>query len=297
MSEFLSGAGAPAPADSGTGSGFATSNADVSGGSSSGSFGSSTPAPAAAGADQFYEVTINGQSQRVPLNELLKGYSRQSDYTRKTQELAERERVYQSQMQQYEAAFGELKDFLEDRDRLGQYYQALMQEAQAQQTLQDPNAYLTTQDAQMLLQQQMAQFAQQQQAQLQQVQHDFQVNQLTQQYTPQVDTKIAELKQRFPALNSPRTERMLRMEVLSRRPQSLEQANQLLEQVATEIHGDISNIFKTQGPPAPNPQLTNGIEPRGGQGPMPTPQGNFRSVKDPGLRAQIMQDLIAASQR
>ena len=294
MSEFATGAGAPAPADTGV-SGSTGSAFDFA---SSGSQGSSTPGSPAAGApESTYDVTINGQVQKVPLQELLKGYSRQSDYTRKTQELANRESVYQSQMTQYEQAFEELKSFLEDRDRLGQYYQALMQEAQAQQIAQDPNAYLTTQDAQVLLNQQLQQFAVQQQAQMAQAQHQMQVQSLTEQYTPQVSTKIAELKQRFPALNSPRTEKMLRQEVLSRRPQTIEHANQLLEQVAAEINGDFSNILKTNGAGAPPFQLTNGIEPRGGQGHMPQQQGTFKSVRDPNLRAQIMADLIAASNR
>ena len=292
MSDFAS--GAPAPADTGAGSGsYAPSTPSYS---SSFAGDSSTPGTPAAPTESSYDVTINGQSQKVPLPELLKGYSRQSDYTRKTQELAERERVYQSQMHQYESAFGELKGFLEDRNRLGQYYQAMMQEAQAQEAAGDPNAYLTAQDAQTMLQQQLQQFAQQQNQQMAQVQHQMQVQQLTEQYTPKVDQKVAELKQRFPALNSPRTERMLRTEVLSRRPASIDQAHQLLEQVANEINGDISNIFKSQGAPAPSPFLTNGIEPRGGGSPMPSPQSNFKSVRDPGLRAQIMQDLINAAQ-
>ena len=39
--------------------------------------------------EALYAVTINGEEQEVTLDELTKGYSRQSDYTRKTQKLAE----------------------------------------------------------------------------------------------------------------------------------------------------------------------------------------------------------------
>lgn len=39
-----------------------------------------------------FEVTINGQKQRVTQSELLNGYQRQADYTRKTQELASQRR-------------------------------------------------------------------------------------------------------------------------------------------------------------------------------------------------------------
>ena len=45
-----------------------------------------------------YTVTVNGQSEEVSLDELRDGYQRQSDYTRKTQELAsERERLQQAE--------------------------------------------------------------------------------------------------------------------------------------------------------------------------------------------------------
>ena len=45
-----------------------------------------------------YTVTVNGQSEEVSLDELRDGYQRQSDYTRKTQELAsERIRLEQAE--------------------------------------------------------------------------------------------------------------------------------------------------------------------------------------------------------
>lgn len=40
-------------------------------------------------ADQEVEVKVGGETVRVPLSEALNGYSRQADYTQKTQELAE----------------------------------------------------------------------------------------------------------------------------------------------------------------------------------------------------------------
>jgi len=38
--------------------------------------------------EELYAVTVNGEEREVNLDELLSGYSRQSDYTRKTQELS-----------------------------------------------------------------------------------------------------------------------------------------------------------------------------------------------------------------
>ena len=42
-----------------------------------------------------YRVKIDGEEQEVPLEELLKGYQRQADYTRKTQKIAEERRKLQ----------------------------------------------------------------------------------------------------------------------------------------------------------------------------------------------------------
>ena len=48
---------------------------------------------------EVYAVTVNGQEQEVTFDELLKGYSRQSDYTRKTQELSDNRREFESMQQ------------------------------------------------------------------------------------------------------------------------------------------------------------------------------------------------------
>lgn len=252
---------------------------------------STTGTPATPSQDLF-DVTINGKTERVALDELRKGYSRHSDYTRKTQELAERERLYQTQLSQYEAALQEVKNFLEDKERLKAYYDQLAGEA--------ANAAAQSGEpvTQQTIQQLMAQQQQAYQYQLQQLSHQMQVNQLQADYTPKVEAKIQALKGQYPELNSPRTERLLRMEVLQRQPGSLDEALSALDQVAAEIAGDLGNVLKSRaaqgGAPASNP-LTNGIEPRGGSGPMPPAQPNFKSVRDPGLRELVMQDLINAT--
>lgn len=53
---------------------------------------------ASATAEPRYKVKVDGKEQEVSLEELTKGYMRQADYTRKTQELAERRK----QVQQYQ---------------------------------------------------------------------------------------------------------------------------------------------------------------------------------------------------
>ena len=49
--------------------------------------------------EELYRVKVDGSEQEVSLNELLNGYSRQSDYTKKTQQLAQ-ERQGMAQLQQ-----------------------------------------------------------------------------------------------------------------------------------------------------------------------------------------------------
>ena len=53
--------------------------------------------------EDLYAVTINGEEHTIPLDELLKGYSRHSDYTRKTQELSEHRRQIEAHHQQWSA--------------------------------------------------------------------------------------------------------------------------------------------------------------------------------------------------
>lgn len=49
--------------------------------------------------ESHYKVKIGGKEQEVTLEELTKGYMRQADYTRKTQELAERRKAIQDVQQ------------------------------------------------------------------------------------------------------------------------------------------------------------------------------------------------------
>lgn len=46
-------------------------------------------------ADKYVKITVDGEELEVPLKEAVSGYQRQSDYTRKTQQLAEERRSVQ----------------------------------------------------------------------------------------------------------------------------------------------------------------------------------------------------------
>lgn len=66
-----------------------------------------------------YRVKVNGEEVEATLDEILKGYSRTADYTRKTQELAE-------QRKQFEAEFGGVREERQQyAHRLAQLEQAI----------------------------------------------------------------------------------------------------------------------------------------------------------------------------
>jgi len=126
--------------------------------------------------EELYAVTVNGEEVGVSLDELLSGYSRQSDYTRKTQEIASdrKEMQIQQERQQYmdaltnvmQGSMGELEKFsnvdwnaLRENDPI-EYVTTREQYREAQEKIQG-------------LQNEQARAAQSQQAQTQKAQHQM----------------------------------------------------------------------------------------------------------------------------
>jgi len=58
---------------------------------------------------ELYAVTVNGEEQEVTFDELLKGYSRQSDYTRKTQDLSTERRELESLQEKYNSEMTQIQ--------------------------------------------------------------------------------------------------------------------------------------------------------------------------------------------
>lgn len=249
--------------------------------------------------EPLYDVTINGRVEKVPLGELLKGYSRTQDYTQKTQRLAAERQQKDQQLQEYETALREVHGFLQDPQRVYAYAKSMglsnqqaagMAENAAQGN--DPMQLLTRAEAQEMIQNLLNQAtpnlvgaSQQQIAQLR-------LEMATREYQNIFDQKIAQLQESHPELKQlgSRGAQMIRMEALAQRPQTVESAIEALELAAESLVGDFSNILKRE---ATSP-LRNGIEPPGGQGILPAPSQPFKNVKDPNLRAQVIQDLMAA---
>ena len=72
-------------------------------------------------ASDTYTITVGGKDVEVTLDELQAGYSRQSDYTKKTQELASERKVLAESLQKYQAEIQENNNVRE------QYVQAIGQ--------------------------------------------------------------------------------------------------------------------------------------------------------------------------
>lgn len=244
-----------------------------------------------------YEVTIGGQKQSVPLSELLKGYSRTADYTRKTQALAQERQQYQGWQEregQYRSALTEAQQILTNREILEQYLRqmgASPQQAQqtAEQAVPDPDEVLTRAQAQKLLEEREraleAKFEQRQQTTTQQLQ----LERLTDQYNQAITVKLDELAEKYPDLPKiPGMDFMLKQAVRQQKPQTVEQALSLMDQAAAYYASQVGELVKGKIPAAPPP--VRGIEPPRGAAPLSPNQGTFKSVTDPRLRETVVAD-------
>jgi len=138
--------------------------------------------------EELYAVTVNGEEVAVSLDELLSGYSRQSDYTRKTQEIAGDRKEMEALQQRYNS---EVQQIQQERQ---QYMEALTNiisnnsgELEKFSNIDwnalredDPIEYVTTreqyreaQEKVQGLQHEHARAAQTQQAQMQKAQHQM----------------------------------------------------------------------------------------------------------------------------
>lgn len=230
-----------------------------------------------------FEVTVDGQTLKVPQSELLKGYSRQQDYTRKTQALSEKEKQWQGKLQEYEGAFSEIASFLDNEEQIKAYIaKRFAAQQQAQGVPPGQQQYLTPQQMEQQLQKVQQQFEQR----LAALQMDMGVQSLAAQMGTQVDAKLAELKGKYPSVFfRPGMERLIREEVGQMRPGSIAEALKAFEEVVGSYAKDLA---KSTGAP-PN---VRGIEPPGGVPTMPTEQGDFSDVRDPRLRQQVINDIM-----
>jgi len=138
--------------------------------------------------EELYAVTVNGEEVAVSLDELLSGYSRQSDYTRKTQEIAGDRKEMETLQQQYNSEIAQIQQERQQyMDALTNVMQGSMSELEKFANVDwnalretDPIEYVTTreqyrevQEKIQGLQNEQARAAQTQQAQNQKAQQEM----------------------------------------------------------------------------------------------------------------------------
>ena len=103
---------------------------------------------------EVYTIKVDGQDVEVTLEELQQGYSRQSDYTKKTQELSEERRSIDAERAEYQNGLNQLMQQRQQYEKaLGQLGQQLSQNMSKFQNIdwqrlknEDPLEYVTKRD-------------------------------------------------------------------------------------------------------------------------------------------------------
>lgn len=247
-----------------------------------------TPAPS--DPDPLYEVKVGGKTFKVPLSELTSGYQRQSDYSRKTMALAERQREIeriQQEHQQFVSEREQLRQFLSDPLALNEY---LKQLNGAPQGADQP---VTAAQLQQFYARQAAMQQHAMEQRMAAMTNELEIRQTAAQYNQEINTTIAGALQQFPQLKSVRRiEKILRDEVAEREPSTLEEAKQLFLQVAKEQADTLRSFAEDEKKRAATSKerLNAGIEPPGGRGMQPVPE-NHKLGSD-ALRQAFMDDLM-----
>jgi phosphoribosylpyrophosphate synthetase len=154
-------------------------------------------------APELYKVIIDGEEVEVSLDELQKGYSRQSDYTRKTQQLAQQRKEAEALQQDYAQRVQQLNQFAQQIQQQPDIPEpAWTADPQAWERLrhEDPVQFVLEKDAardRQLARQERAQQMQYLQSEQQQLQQ--------QQFAQHLDTQRQQLNELIPAWSDKET--------------------------------------------------------------------------------------------
>ena len=88
--------------------------------------------------ETLYDVTVNGNNQKVNLNELMKGYSRESDYTKKTMDLSNQRKEVESLQENLKKEFDAVKS---SRDQYAQQLDVLSKNLKQEENIDWENLY------------------------------------------------------------------------------------------------------------------------------------------------------------
>jgi len=162
-------------------------------------------------APDLYKVIIDGEEVEVSLDELQKGYSRQSDYTRKTQQLAQQRKEAEALQQDYAQRVQQLNQFAQQIQQQPDIPEpAWTADPQAWERLrhEDPVQFVLEKDAardRQLARQQRAQQMQYLQSEQQQLQQ--------QQFAQHLETERQNLLELIPAWTDKETAKAEKAEI------------------------------------------------------------------------------------
>lgn len=238
--------------------------------------------------EQMYDVKVNGQTIKVPLKELTAGYSRQRDYTEKTTRLAQEREGYERQVSEYKGQLEQVSRFLSDPR-----VQSALRNLQAGIT--DPSQPPT---AEQLAQLQRME-AQRQEAMLNermsQMSQELEVRTLAAHYSTEIDSTLKGLLDKHDVLKDiDGIEDLLRKDVASREPATLQEAKQLFAEAAQMRADRIMTRFQSQQKQAAVQQAQlakTGIE-VGGQAPAIVPPEKKFKLGTPDLFQAAVSDLM-----
>jgi len=146
---------------------------------------------------ELYKVIIDGEEVEVSLDELQKGYSRQSDYTRKTQQLAQQRKEAEALQQDYAQRVQQLNQFAQNLQQQPDIPEpAWTADPQAWERLrhEDPVQFVLEKDAAR-----DRQLARQERAQQMQYLQSEQQHLQQQQFAQHLDTQRQQLNELIPA--------------------------------------------------------------------------------------------------
>ena len=159
---------------------------------------------------EVYAVRVDGEEVEVSLDELLSGYSRQSSFTKKTQQLAEDRKAMESLQEQYNSEVAQIQ---QERQQYAEYLQNIIENSQLDQwgsvdwealKRDDPIEYVTKRE-EFREQSEKVQRLQQEQQNAQQKAHQAQ----QQQWADTVKTEHAALVEKLPDWGKPDAQREL----------------------------------------------------------------------------------------
>lgn len=241
--------------------------------------------------DDLYEVKVGGRVFRVPKDELVNGYQRQQDYTRKTMELAEQRKAWDSERSQLQAQIEEVRAWLQRPENVKTYLEQLV----AKTGYETPAELTTAQQVQQMLANQQAQVQKLTEERIAAATREIELRQLSDRYLAEIDTTVKGIVESLPELKAiPGIDRLIRNEVADRNPANLQEAKVLLREVAEERAKAIKSFFSQQQKQqeVQKAQVQKGIEPPGGRG-VVTPPGKQPRLGTPDFVNSVIAEMTA----